>query len=98
MRCDAGLLQKLVGPWRLVFSGPSKIQALSYIPVDEDLIIDAAASTLKLESDLGPLRAKFRGRFKWRPADAEMDFAFNEAEVRDAPPTALRHTDVAAWI
>lgn len=68
----------------MVFSGPSKIQALSYIPVDEDFIIDAAASTLRLESDLGPLRAKFRGSFKWRPADAEMDFAFSEAEVRCA--------------
>lgn len=63
-----------------MFSGPSKIQFLSYIPVDEDFVIDSSDSSLKLESDLGPLRAKFGGAFKWRGTN-ELDFSFTQAEV-----------------
>ncbi len=65
------------------------MQALSYIPVDEDLIIDAGQSCLKLESDLGPIRAKFRGGFRWRPSVNKMDFAFSEAEVGLSVPSPV---------
>lgn len=74
-------MPKLAGPWRLVFSGPSKVAFLSYIPVDEDFVINIADSSLALESDLGPFRAKFKGQYKWRADSNEMDFAFNLAQV-----------------
>ena len=77
----ADTLPKLAGPWRLVFSGPNKLAFLSYIPVDEDFVISTADSSLALESDLGPFRAKFKGQFKWRGDANEMDFAFNLAQV-----------------
>jgi hypothetical protein len=69
------------GAWRLMFSGPSSIAALSYIPVDEDFFIDARGASLQLESDLGPFRFKFGGGFTWRAEQNEMDFAFNSTEV-----------------
>lgn len=75
------MLPQLDGPWRLVFSGPSKLKFLSYIPVDEDIIIDSSDLSLKLESDLGPFRAKFGGSFTWRGDQNEMDFSFTSAEV-----------------
>ncbi|EIE26163.1 hypothetical protein COCSUDRAFT_40304 [Coccomyxa subellipsoidea C-169] len=75
------MLSELQGSWRLVFSGPSKLKFLSYIPVDEDFVVDSADSSLKLESDLGPLRAKFGGTFKWRGSSNDMDFSFTQAEV-----------------
>ncbi len=82
--CGADVLSELQGSWRLVFSGPSKLKFLSYIPVDEDFVVDSADSSLKLESDLGPLRAKFGGTFKWRSSSNDMDFSFTRAEVRAA--------------
>ena len=75
------MLPTLAGPWRLVFSGPNKLAFLSYIPVDEDFIINTADSSLALESDLGPFRAKFKGTYKWRADSNEMDFAFTLAQV-----------------
>ncbi|BDA50849.1 hypothetical protein COCOBI_17-0680 [Coccomyxa sp. Obi] len=78
---NADLLSELEGAWRLVFSGPSKVQFLSYIPVDEDFVIDSSDSSLKLESDLGPMRAKFGGSFQWRGSSNELDFSFTKAEV-----------------
>lgn len=75
------MLRSVAGPWRLIFSGPSKLTFLSYIPVDEDFIIDTADSSLALESDLGPFCAKFRGSFSWRADSNEMDFAFSQAKV-----------------
>ena len=77
----ADMLPTLAGPWRLVFSGPNKLAFLSYIPVDEDFIINTADSSLALESDLGPFRAKFKGSYKWRADSNEMDFAFTLAQV-----------------
>ncbi len=77
----ADMMPKLAGPWRLVFSGPSKLAFLSYIPVDEDFVINTADSSLALESDLGPFRAKFKGQYKWRADSNEMDFAFTLAQV-----------------
>ena len=59
--------------------------------MDEDLIIDSAQSCLCLESDLGPLQPKFRGRFNWRPSSNKMDFAFHEAEVGCLQQPMLRH-------
>ncbi|CAL8462757.1 g2290 [Coccomyxa elongata] len=78
---NADLLSQLEGAWRLVFSGPSKFQFLSYIPVDEDFVIDSSDSSLKLESDLGPMRAKFCGSFQWRGSSNELDFSFTKAQV-----------------
>lgn len=75
------MLPTLAGPWRLVFSGPNKLAFLNYIPVDEDFIINTTDSSLALESDLGPFRAKFKGTYKWRAASNEMDFAFTLAQV-----------------
>ncbi len=66
----------------MLFSGPNKLAFLSYIPVDEDFIIDMATSSLALESDLGPFRAKFKGQYRWRGDANEMDFAFDQAQVR----------------
>ena len=77
----ADMLPKLAGPWRLVFSGPNKLAFLSYIPVDEDFVINTADSSLALESDLGPFRAKFKGQYAWRSDANEMDFAFSQAQV-----------------
>jgi len=84
LTCIADLLPRLQGAWRLVFSGPSKLKFLSYIPVDEDFVVDLNDSSLKLESDLGPMRAKFAGSFQWRAADNKMDFSFTRAEVSAA--------------
>ena len=64
-----------------MFSGPSKVAFLSYIPVDEDFVIKTDDSSLALESDLGPIRAKFKGRFEWDADSNEMHFAFNRAQV-----------------
>lgn len=75
------MLPKLASPWRLVFSGPNKLAFLSYIPVDEDFVINTADSSLALESDLGPFRAKFKGQYEWRGDANEMDFAFSQAQV-----------------
>ena len=60
--------------------------------MDEDLIIDSAQSCLRLESDLGPLQPKFRGKFTWRPSVNKMDFAFSEAEVGYLQHTMLENT------
>ena len=93
----ADMLPKLAGPWRLVFSGPSKLAFLSYIPVDEDFVISAADSILALESDLGPFRAKFKGQYKWRGGANEMDFAFNQAQVEMSGQSMCRtqHSAIA---
>ena len=64
-----------------MFSGPNKLAFLSYIPVDEDFIINTADSSLALKSDLGPFRAKFKGHYKWRADSNEMDFAFDLAQA-----------------
>ena len=65
-----------------MFSGPNKLAFLSYIPVSEDFVIRTEDSSLALESDLGPIRAKFKGRFEWTADSNEMHFAFNQAQVR----------------
>lgn len=65
-----------------MFSGPSRVQFLSYIPVDEDFVIGSSDSSLKLESDLGPLRANFGGSFQWRGSSNELDFSFTKAQVK----------------
>ena len=78
----ADMLPQLARPWRLVFSGPNRLAFLSYIPVDEDFMIETEDGSLALESDLGPIHAKFKGRFEWRADSNEMRFAFNQAQVR----------------
>ena len=78
----ADMLSHLARPWRLVFSGPNKLAFLSYIPVDEDFVIKTEDSSLALESNLGPLRAKFKGGFEWSADSNEMHFAFSQAQVR----------------
>ena len=80
--CVADMLSRLARSWRLVFSGPNKLAFLSYIPVDEDFVVKAEDGSLALESDLGPIRAKFKGRFEWKADSNEMHFAFNQAQVR----------------
>ena len=80
--CVADMLSRLARPWRLVFSGPNKLAFLSYIPVNEDFVVKAEDGSLALESDLGPIHAKFKGRFEWRADSNEMHFAFNQAQVR----------------
>ena len=76
------MLSRLARSWRLVFSGPNTLAFLSYIPVDEDFLIKTEDSSLALESDVGPIRAKFTGRFEWRADSNEMHFAFSHAQVR----------------
>ena len=45
-------------------------------------MIDSSDSSLKLESDLGPMRAKFGGSFQWRGSSNELDFSFTKAQVK----------------
>lgn len=67
--CGSGVqdwLLRLEGAWQLVFSAPNKaVPAWSYIPVNEDAVFDAGASTISLASDLGPLHFDFCGDFAW---------------------------------
>jgi len=75
----------LNGTWRLVFAVPAPIPAWSYIPVIENVIIDVAEGTIKLQSYLGPATFTFTGAatFTSSPANNvyDMIFSFNACEI-----------------
>jgi hypothetical protein len=68
-----------------VFSSPSAIEAWQYIPVDEDMVIDSAKSSILLTSDLGPLYTQFGGTFSYDGPANVMEWGFTGAS--QLPPS-----------
>lgn len=72
------------GKWRLVFSTSTSIRQWQYIPVTEDLVVDTAAKTISLESEVlgGLFRFIIRGAvLAWRADQGELDFQFTQVDV-----------------